>query len=167
VDGSSIYCSGRALQIERAGDQFAAKDIWKGDTPHQYNTPVLKDGLLIGLSDSDVLFCVKADSGETAWTASLGDGAAAQEQRPQGGERPRGRRGRGPRPGYGSIVDAGSVLLALTPKSRLVVFEPNATEFKQVASYQVAEGQTYAYPIVSGNHLFVKDQQSVAQLAIE
>jgi hypothetical protein len=58
-------------------------------------------------------------------------------------------------------VDAGSVLFALTPASQLVVFEPGDQAFNQVASYKVAPGQTHAYPVVSGNRIFIKDRDSV------
>ena len=77
-----------------------------------------------------------------------------------GGGGGRGGRGGGGM-GYGSIVDAGSVLLALTPASQLVVFEPGAKEFKEIARIKVADSPTYAYPVVSGNRIFVKDQNSV------
>jgi len=63
--------------------------------------------------------------------------------------------------GYGSIVDAGSVLLALTPGAQLIVFEPGEKEFKQLASYKVSDNQTHAYPIASGNRIFIKDKESV------
>jgi len=63
--------------------------------------------------------------------------------------------------GYGSIVDAGSVLLALTPASQLVAFEPSDKAYTELARIKVADSQTYAYPIVSGKRLFVKDQDSV------
>jgi hypothetical protein len=91
---------------------------------------------------------------------------AQTEERPAGGER-RGRGGRGGGGGYGSIVDAGSVLMVLTPASELVVYEPSATEFKELARYKVAETPTYAYPVVSGNRIFVKDQNAVALWAVE
>lgn len=78
-----------------------------------------------------------------------------------GGRGGGGRGGRGGGMGYGSIVDAGSVLLALTPASQLVVFEPGAKEFKEVARIKVADSPTYAYPVVSGNRIYVKDQNSV------
>jgi hypothetical protein len=58
-------------------------------------------------------------------------------------------------------VDAGSVLLALTPKSELVVFLPDATAFKKLASYKVADTPVYAYPVLAGNRIYVKDQDSV------
>ena len=79
----------------------------------------------------------------------------------------RGRRRRMGGGGYGSIVDAGSVLLALTPSAQLVVFEPTDKEFKQIASYKVAESQTYAYPIIAGNRIFVKDKDSFILWMIE
>ena len=69
--------------------------------------------------------------------------------------------------GYGSIVDAGQVLVALTPTSELIVFEPSDKEFKQLASYKVAESQTYAYPVASGNRIFVKDQDAVTLWTVE
>jgi len=69
--------------------------------------------------------------------------------------------------GYGSVVDAGSVLLALSPASQLVVFEPSDKEFKQLASYKVADSETFAYPIASGNRLFIKDKDSVTLWTVE
>jgi outer membrane protein assembly factor BamB len=177
VDGQTIILTGsnrgaKAVRLEKQGDEFVEKELWtNSDNSVQFNTPVLKDDLIFGLSNRDVLFCINATSGETAWTAPLGEPAAAEparppaEERPQGGRGGRGRRGRGGG-GYGSIVDVGSALMALTPRSQLIVFEPGNTEFKQTASYKVADGQTYAYPIVSGNRVFVKDQDSVAMWAI-
>jgi hypothetical protein len=58
-------------------------------------------------------------------------------------------------------------LLALTPKSQLVVFEPNDKEYKEMASFKVSDNQTYAYPVVAGSHVFVKDQDSVTLWTIE
>lgn len=69
--------------------------------------------------------------------------------------------------GYGSIVDAGSVLFALTPGAQLIVFEPSDKEFKQLASYKVAAGQTHAYPVASGNRIFIKDRDSVTLWTVE
>jgi outer membrane protein assembly factor BamB len=74
--------------------------------------------------------------------------------------------------GYGTIVDAGSVLFALSPGGKLVVFEPNGKEFKEIASYKVAdpggaEKSTHAYPVIAGNRIFVKDANSVTLWTIE
>ncbi len=150
VDGQTIiYCGAgrgtKAVKIEKQGDTFAAKELWSDkDNAVQFNTPVLKNGALYGISARNDFFCIDAKDGKTEWTA------------PSGGRR-----------GFGSVVDAGSVLMALTPASQLVVFEPNDKEYKQVASVKVAESDTYAYPIVAGNRLFVKDQDSVTSWAID
>ncbi len=83
------------------------------------------------------------------------------------GGRRRGGGGGGGGGGYGSIVDAGSVLVALTPAMELVVFEPSATEFKELARYKVAESATYAYPVLSGKRIFTKDEDHVALWTVE
>lgn len=76
-----------------------------------------------------------------------------------GGQRMRGGGGGGG--GYGSIVDAGKVLMALTPAGQLVVFSPSDKEFKQLASYKVGS-QTHASPVLSGNRILIKDRDSLA-----
>jgi hypothetical protein len=91
------------------------------------------------------LFCVNAKTGEVAWTDTDAKG-------PQG---------------YGSVVDAGSVLLALTPKMQLVVLQPTDKAYTEVASIKVADSATFAYPVVSGNRLFIRDHDSVALLTVE
>jgi outer membrane protein assembly factor BamB len=99
---------------------------------------VLKDGLLYGLSQKGQFYCINAQTGQTAWVEAGG--------------------GRG---GFGSIVDAGPVLMALTPKSQLIIFQPTDKEYTQVASIKVADTPTYGYPVVAGNRIFVEDHDSV------
>jgi outer membrane protein assembly factor BamB len=136
----------RAAKIEKQGDSFAAKETWTNSTASvQFNTPVLKNGMVFGLAQNGDLFCLKAQDGSTLWTAP----------------------GVGARNGFGSIVDAGTVLVALSPQSELIVFEPSDKEFKKVASYKVADSEVYAYPILSGNRIYVKDQDSITLWTIE
>jgi hypothetical protein len=68
--------------------------------------------------------------------------------------------------GYGSIIDAGSSLLVLSPSSELIVVQPGE-KFTEQAKIKISDSPTYAYPVVSGNRLFVKDQNSVALLTTE
>jgi outer membrane protein assembly factor BamB len=95
--------------------------------------------------------------------------AAPPEPRPPGQGPPGmgGRRGGGMGGGYGSIVDAGSVLFALTPAGQLLVFEPSASEFKQLAVYRVADGQTYAYPVIGRKGILIKDRDALTLWALE
>ena len=170
ADGNTlIYCgSGRgatAVKIEKDGDGYAAKELWKNpDNSVQFNTPVLKDGMLYGLSANNVFFCNSAADGKTAWTAPLAPSAPGAAAGGQGGGRRRGGMGGG---GYGSIVDAGSVLLALTPSSELIAIQPNEKQYTELARIKVADSPTYAYPVISGNRVFIKDQDSVTLYTLD
>jgi outer membrane protein assembly factor BamB len=173
-----------AIKLEKQGDKFEGKVLWtSSENRVEFNTPVLKDGMLFGLTGGRVggmshqFFCFDVQSGKTAWatpapriSAAVGDKA--------GGDKAGGGKGRGKGfgkggggiradAGYGSIVDAGSVLLALTPSSQLIVFAPSDKEFKQLASYKVSDDPSYAYPVVTGNRVFIKDRNSVALWTIE
>jgi outer membrane protein assembly factor BamB len=158
-----IYAGeGRGTTAEKfltEADKITSEYAWQNpDNSLMFNSPVLKDGVFYGISSLNNVFCVDVESGKTAWRASL---ASNSQQSAEGGGR---RRGRG---GYGSIVDAGSVLFALTPVGELVAFEPSAKEFKKLASYEVSQGGSYAYPVIAGNRVFIKDQDSVTLWSIE
>jgi outer membrane protein assembly factor BamB len=137
----------KAASIEKQGSALAAKELWSSaDNSVQYNTPVLKNGLIFGISDTNSLFCINAATGQTAWSISL----------------PRGRV-----VGYGSVVDAGNVLLVLNPSAQLLVFEPSDKEAKQLASYKVSESETFAYPVASGNRIYIKDKDKITLWTID
>jgi outer membrane protein assembly factor BamB len=144
VEGQTVIFAGagrgtKAVKIEKTADGFAAKELWSNpDNGVQFNSPVLKGGQIYGLSQKSVIFCLDAKDGKTLWTAEVG--------------------GRG----FGSIVDAGSVLLALTPKGELLVFEPSDKEYKKLALYKVADSETYAYPVPAGKGVFVKEKDSLS-----
>jgi outer membrane protein assembly factor BamB len=155
VDGQTlIYFSGRgarAVKFEREGGGFVARDLWSNpDSTVQFNTPVLKDGLLYGLSQRNELFCINAANGTTAWSAPAGQA---------GGAGVGGRPGRGG--GFGSILDAGPVLLALTPGSELIVFQPGDKAYTEKARIKVADTPTHAHPVIAGNRVYVKDRDAV------
>ena len=57
--------------------------------------------------------------------------------------------------------------MVLTPSSELVVFKPGEKQYEEVAKIKVAASATHAYPVVAGNRVIVKDQNSVAALAVE
>lgn len=147
VDGNTVIYSGsgrgtKAIQVEKTGDTFAAKELWSNtENGVQFNTPVLKNGQVYGISQKGDLFCIEAKGGKTLWTAKLGGG------------------------GFGSVVDAGPVLLALTPQGDMVVFEPSDKEYKNLSTYKVG-ADTYAYPVPSSRGFFVKDKDSVALLTV-
>ena len=170
VDGSTLIICGqnrgaKAVKLEKQGDGFTAKELWSNpDNSVQFGTPVLKGGMLVGLSQKGDFFCVNAQDGKTLWTAPSMPTAAGAEAPAGGGGGRGGGRGRG---GYGSVVDAGSVLLALTPASELIAFQPSDKAYTELARIKVAGTPTYAYPVIAGNRIFVQDQNSVTLWAIE
>ena len=149
VDGSTVIFAGsgrgtKAVKIEKSGDAFAAKELWSNpENAVQFNTPVLKNGLLYGLSQKGDLFCLDAKDGKTLWTSPIG----AKD--------------------FGSVVDAGSVLMAIGTPGELTVFEPGEKEFKKLASYKVAPTEIYACPVPAGNRLFIKDKDSLVRWDID
>jgi len=225
VDGQTLILAGsgrgtKALKLEKSGDGIVAKELWSNaEKSVQFNSPVLKDGLVYGLTSGNELFCVDTKNGQLAWSTPIGPagggpgpggpggpgggtrpgapgaflapadpppGVPGEPGRPPGprgpggpggpgggpgGNRgpggPGGRGGGGRGGGYGSIVDAGSVLMALTPGSELIVFQPGTKAFAEVARFKVAESQTHAYPVVSGNRIFIKDKDSVTLWTVD
>lgn len=148
VEGSTVYFTGggrgtHAIKISKEGEKFTATELWTNpQIATQFNTPVLKDGMLYGLSERGDLFCINAKDGKTAWTHNVG------------------------RSNFGAIVDAGSVVLALTDNSELIVLKPG-DKFEEVARMKVADTQTYAYPVISGNRMYIKDKQDLAMYVLE
>lgn len=259
VDGQTLILAGpgsgiSAIALVRDGDGLKEEQLWNNtDSSVQFSSPVLKDGLVFGLSNNNTLFAINAGTHETVWSNPLGgpeppspfgagpfgpggpgrgrgergerggrgERAREREERPAGesanlqisrdvlaqvadtpaaeaqtpaGEQPaardgerrermdrgergagrgledrrgfgrgRGRSGRGGgRGGYGSVVDAGAVMMVLTPAMELVVYVPSATEYKELGRYKVAETATYAYPVASGKRIFIKDQDNLS-----
>jgi outer membrane protein assembly factor BamB len=150
IEGQVIYYAGSgqpttAVKLEEQGEKIVGKELWVNrDTSVIYNSPVVNDGLLFGLSERNEVFCVDTQTGKKLWSQRLDSGDG----------------GRG-RSGYGSIVAAGPVLFALTPAAQLVVFKSDREGLKQVASYKVADGSTYAYPVVTSEGVYIKDRNAV------
>ena len=149
IDGHKIFYTGqgngsRAVNIRRKGNDYSVFEIWENPAiGTNYNTPVLKDGYLYGLSNLGYLYCLNASNGEIAWT----DTTRHRD--------------------FGSIIDAGSVMLALSSTSNLVVFKPETDNFKQIALIKVAETPIYAHPLLSGNKIYIKDEESLILYNVE
>jgi len=149
INGETLIITGqgqgtKAVKIQKMGDQYVVKELWKnGELGTKWNTPVLKDGFLYGLSDGRKLYCMNATTGLTAWidTRLHSD--------------------------FGTIVDSGSLIIALAQTSNLVVFKPDEKGYSEVALIKVAESPIYSYPIFWGNHLLIKDKESLSMMEIK
>jgi outer membrane protein assembly factor BamB len=135
----------KGLKIEKQESGFAVKELWSNpDLATQFNTPVLKDDLLFGISDRNNLFCINAQTGQTAWADATACGSR----------------------GFGALVGAGSCLIALTNDSELIVFKPDGKAYSEIKRYKVAETVTNAHPVIAGNRIFIRDQETVTMWTI-
>jgi outer membrane protein assembly factor BamB len=82
VDGQTLVFAGpgsgmTAVKLTKEGDTIREEELWRyNDHNLIFNTPVLKDGALYGLSTNDQLFCITADH-TTGWTAPIAPAVAA------------------------------------------------------------------------------------------
>ena len=154
VNGDTVIFSGqgrgtKAVKVEKSGDAFKATDVWtNADLGVQFNSPVLKDGFVYGLSDKGFFFCLDAKDGKPVWTDTVA-------------------RGQGRNVGYAAMVDAGSAILALPSTSELIAIQPDPKAYKELAKIKVAETPTYAAPVVAGKNVYVKDATKLTLWAFE
>ncbi|MCA9150422.1 MAG: PQQ-like beta-propeller repeat protein [Planctomycetales bacterium] len=76
-----------AERLAKAGAKVTTTEVWQNtDNNLQFNSPVVANGAVFGISQLNSLFCINTATGQTAWNAPLGDNNAGDA----------GGRGRGP-----------------------------------------------------------------------
>lgn len=149
VDQNRIYFTGlnngiNAIEIKKQGNEFTVNKLWTNpDFSTAYCTPLLKDGFLYAFTNNGRLFCVNAGTGQAGWS----DDRAFQN--------------------FGSVVDAGSVIIALSSNSNLVVLKPNGQKMDQVMQTKVSDNTIYAHPVVSGTRIYIKDKDSLISYKVD
>ncbi len=149
VDGQTLIYTGhgtgtRAVKIQKQGDKFTTNEVWSnGELGTAYNTPVLKEGFLYGQTEKGKLFCMNAGNGQTAWVDTV------------------------MYKNFGAILDAGSVMVALPSTSDLIVYKPDKEAYKELANIKVADTPVYAHPVLAGNRIYVKDNDTLVMWTTE
>jgi outer membrane protein assembly factor BamB len=145
IDGQTIYFTGqgtgmKAIKIEKSGGNFTTKELWSNTSVGaKWNTPILKNGFLYGFTDQKRIYCLNAATGETAWI----DNAVNSD--------------------FATIVDCGSVIIGLPSTGNLIVIKPESAAYKEVAKIKVSETPVYAYPVIAGNVIYIKDAESLTK----
>jgi outer membrane protein assembly factor BamB len=135
-----------AVKLAKKGSDIVPAELWSNKDAQLYmNTPVLQGNQLFALTvrNKGQLLSIDADTGKTLWQSPgrMGENAA--------------------------IVNvAGKVLLVLTNEAKLFVLPATANEFSPLAQYSVADSSTWAHPVVSGNHILIKDETTLRSLAL-
>lgn len=145
INGKTIYVSGqgagmKAVNIENGG----VKEVWSNtEVGAKWNTPVLRDGFLYGFTDQKRIYCINASTGATAWM----DNAVNSD--------------------FATISDCGDVLVGMPSTGNLIVFKPDPKGYSEVAKYKVSDTPVYAFPVIAGNSIYVKDAESLTMYVIK
>ena len=143
INGQIVYYTGqgtgiKAVQITKEGNNYVPKEIWSNpEVGAKWNTPILKDGFLYGFTDQRRIYCLDATTGKTAWL----DDAVNSD--------------------FATIVDCGSVIIGFPSTGNLIVIKPDTKAYSEIAKYKVSETPVYAFPVVAGNMVYVKDAESL------
>ncbi|MFP6583959.1 MAG: PQQ-binding-like beta-propeller repeat protein [Candidatus Hydrogenedentota bacterium] len=131
-----------AVRVEIVEDGYRATPLWSNEKlSTAFNTPVGFSNLLFGLSDRTHLYCLDAMTGAVLWTDE------ARHER------------------FGSIVYTESALFALPSNGVLTIYEPSGTHYSRLAQYPISDSPTYAHPVVSGDRVYIQDQNTVTAWA--
>jgi outer membrane protein assembly factor BamB len=149
INGQIIYFTGqgtgtKAIQISKDGNKFVTRELWQNpDIGAKWNTPILKDGFLYGFTDQRRIYCLNASDGKTAWY----DSAINSD--------------------FATILDCGSVIIGLPSTANLLVFKPDNKSYQEIARYKVSDTPIYAFPVIAGNNIYIKDAESLTLFKIE
>jgi outer membrane protein assembly factor BamB len=145
VYGQTLIVSGNggptiALSVTKRNNQWVTEQVWENaDIPMRFaNAVIVRDALFsLANRNSGQYFSVDAKTGKTLWVSE------------------------GRQAGNAAISTAGDVMLSLEDDGELVVIRSSQTAFEPVRRYKVADTETWAQPVISGNRIFVKDVSSL------
>jgi len=149
INGDIIYYTGqgsgtKAIQVMKQGDKYVTKELWSNpEIGAKWNTPVLKDGFLYGFTDQRRIYCIDASTGKTAWYDTTVNSD------------------------FATIVDCGPVIIGLPSTGNLIVMKPDPKAYTEMAKYKVTETPVYAFPVISGNAIYVKESENLILYTLE
>lgn len=149
IDGNKIYYTGqgtgiKAVEIIKEGDKYVAKELWStSEVGAKWNTPVLKNGYLYGFTDQRRIYCINASNGQTAWI----DAVTHSD--------------------FATIQDCGQVMVGFPQTGNLIFFKPDPSAYSEVAKYKVTETPVYAFPVLAGNLIYIKDAENLILFKLE
>lgn len=136
-ENRGIYC----LNPQQTGGDWSVEEVWYQDkVALDMSSAVINDGLLFGFSHyaSGRLFCLDPDSGEVLWQGP-------------------------PRTGENVVFLAiPEHIVALVNDGELKVIAADGDRYQPVASYRVADGGTWASPVLTPYGVLVKDKRTLS-----
>ena len=128
----------KAIEVLKEGNKYITKDLWSTtEIGAKWNTPVLKNGFLYGFTDQKKIYCLNAADGKTGWI----DATINSD--------------------FATIADCGSVIIGFPSTGNLIFFKPDPAAYTEIAKYKVADTPVYAFPVIAGNMVYVKDAENL------
>ena len=143
IHQNGIVISGREqgatvkLGLRQEGGRWQVDPLWRNEEQVMYmSSPILVGDRLYGFSHKSKgrLFSLNAKDGLTLATGPGRQGDSA------------------------ALIRAGDYLLSLTTGGELSVFSLGTKTFEPVRTYQVADSQTWAHPLLTPGRIIVKDK---------
>lgn len=135
-----------AIRLTKPGAEIVPEQVWINKEAELYmNTPVLQGNTVFGMTarQKGQFFAVDADTGKTIWQSPgrMGENA--------------------------TILNLnGKALLFLTNEAKLIVQAADGKTYSPIAEYTVASSPTWAHPLVLGRRILIKDETTLASLAL-
>ena len=139
--GTQLIVSGtrqgtHAYTLAQTGGKWQATEVWKNPDIAMYlSSPVFGDGLIYGHSSKKKgqFFAIDARTGAVRWTTEGREGEHA------------------------SLLLTPQNVIFLTNGADLIVAKRNTPAFAVERRYEVAEGSTFAMPVLLGENILVRD----------
>jgi outer membrane protein assembly factor BamB len=133
------------IQVERGEDgKLAAKSLWKNRSVMRTKmcNVVVRDEYVYGLNEG-ILQCIELETGRSRW-----------------------KKRRAPEFGHGQILLVGDVILLLSERGEVILFDASPEKYRERASLQALEGITWNNPALAGNVLLVRNATEAAAIEL-
>jgi outer membrane protein assembly factor BamB len=133
------------VRLSRGPAGWKADRVWENPQVSMYmNSPVVVGDWLFGLSHKNKgqLVCLDAGSGRVLWESEGRQGENA------------------------AVVAGGGVLYVLSSEGELIVVKTTPKAYEPLRTYTVADTPTWAHPVVLGDRVLVKNENTLASWSI-
>jgi outer membrane protein assembly factor BamB len=135
-----------AIRPSKKDGKWNLHKVWQNSDIAMYmSTPVIHGDYLFGMSDKrkGMFFCLKTATGEVLWRTKGDEGENA------------------------AILHSKDVLFFLMNDANLKIIRKDPTKYEQLATYQIADAQTWSHPVIWENQILIKDQSNLSLWSIQ
>ncbi|QQS48664.1 MAG: PQQ-binding-like beta-propeller repeat protein [Acidobacteriota bacterium] len=135
-----------AVRVGWRDNRWVTDQVWENREVSMYmNSPVLKGNLLFGMShrNKGQFFCLDAATGKVLWTGDPRQGENA------------------------AMLLVNDYIFSLTNDAELIITSVADKGASVIRKYTVAQSPTWTHPVLTGNSILIKDENTLALLGFE